>query len=155
MANNSLMGLFQNNRRRESHSVTCTLPAIINSADLREGTPAETLDALTYDLIEIPANVIITDVCVVVTDVMDVAGTATLDLDDAAGVVNFLTAGVALETAALTAGDTSKLPVLVTSPTKISSTVTGAGAALTKGEMKFVISYIDYDRATMSYIGEQ
>ena len=150
--NKSLMGLFQNNRRREAHSVTCTLPAVISSADLREGTPVETLEAVTYDLLEVPANVIITDVCLVVVDVMDKAVTATLDLADATAPVSLL-AATALDAAALTAG--TNLPVLVTVPTKLTATVAGTVAGLTEGTAKFVVSYIDYDRATMSYIGEQ
>ncbi len=146
MATKNLRGLFQNNRRREAHSVTISIPALIEPADLREGTPDEFIVAGdTLELLEIPGNVIITDMCIVVTDPMDAGVTLKADID----VTPIIAAGDCA-TVGLTKSATTD-PILVTQPTLITGVITGTP---TVGSVDIVISYVDYKRATMSFIGE-
>ena len=146
MATKNLRGLFQNNRRREAHSVTITIPALIEAADLREGTPDEFVVAGdTLELLELPGNIIITEMCVVVTDPMDAGVTLKADIDAASIVV-----AADCTTAGLTKAATTD-PILVTAPTLITGVISGTP---TIGSVDIVISYVDYKRATMSYIGE-
>ena len=144
--NKDLKGLFQNNRRREAHSVTLTIPAMIAPADIREGTPAEFVVAGDIlELIELPANIIITDMCVVVTDPMDAGVTLKADIDTTS-----IVAAAACDTVGLTKAATAD-PVLVVEPTLVTAVITGTP---TVGAVQIVISYVDFKRATMSYIGE-
>jgi len=155
MATKSLMGMFQNNRRREAHSVTCTIPAVIATADPRENIPNDELIAVgdVLELLEIPANVIVTEACIVVTDPMD-STTCTLKLDIDTIVLAAAAPVAADNTSALVDASTN-LPALITAPTKVTATVVALTGILTRGSAKLVLSYIDFDRATMSYIGEQ
>ena len=145
-----LTGLFQNNRRRESHSVTLTLPAVLEQANLREGKAVVTApDATAIILGVLPAGLIITDMCVVVTDVMDAGITLKADLVDGATTTPVV-AAAPLDAAGLTKSATAD-PVLTVLDTQLVAELSGP---VSKGAVQIVINYTDYARATMSYLGE-
>jgi len=127
--------------------VTLTLPAVIEAADLREGTPAiEAVVGETYTLGTLPAGIIVTGVCIVVTDVMGTGVTLKSDMGSAP-----LVAAADCATVGLTMSTTTD-PVLLTTATDVTAEITGNP---TGGSVSVVIDYTDYERATMSYIGEQ
>ena len=71
-----IRGLFQNNRRREAHAVTCAVPFVLESADLREGKKQTELANGDYTVLTLPAGVIVTGANLIVEDdaVFDGAG---------------------------------------------------------------------------------
>ena len=142
-----LRGLFQNNRRREHNAVTVTVPAVITPADLRTGTAAVLAAAGTYTLLTIPAGSVISRAYLVIDDAYD-STTATIAVSIGATAV--LTA-TTCKVVGLTAS-TGGLPLLITAPPDVVATSALTGT-VTTGTAKFVIEFVDYDRATMSYIG--
>jgi len=146
-----LRGLFENNRRREAHSVTGTVPAIIEQANLREGTAEVTVASGDYTLLSIPNNVLVTGISVVIDNAYDSATSATINA--AIGATGIFTAAVDATTVGVTAG--INFPLLVTGGTADLVATMAITGATTKGTAKILIEYVDYDRATMSYIGEE
>ena len=146
-----LRGLFQNNRRRESHAVVGTVPFVLESADLREGKKELDLTTGDYTLLTIPANVLVTGATMVVEEagVFDGAGTK---VSAKLGTVSIM-GDAAVDAAGVTKGTAASFPLLTTTEQDVIATATVAGKG-TKGVAKLVISYVDYGRATMSYIGE-
>ncbi len=146
----TLTGLFSNNRRREAQAVVGTLPYAIESADLREGTAAVVATNELYTLLNFPDNVVITSVSLVVeTGCEFAAGTALVKI----GSTTVIPA-TTVATAGITASD--DCPLLLEGDnaltvTPASLTVTDANA---DARLRVVVEYIDFDRATMSYIGE-
>ena len=145
-------GLFQNNRRREAHAVTATIPSIIEQADLRSGTAAVTLASGDYTTLTIPANVIVTSVSLVVTDPLAGGTVSAGTLAAKIGGTSVLTA-TTITAAGLTAG--TGFPLLVSgngADLVVTAAVTGIPET---GGGQVVVEYTDFDRATMSYIGEE
>ena len=146
-----LRGLFQNNRRREAQAVVGKLPYSIEPADIREGTDAVVATNEAYTLCTLPDNVIVTGAYLVVeTGSEFVAGTCQV----AIGGTVVIPALTDLTTAGITASDDA--PLLLEGQNDI--IITPASLTVDEGnalaETKVVVEYIDYDRATMSYIGE-
>jgi len=147
-----LRGLFENNRRRETNAVVGELPYSIESADLRSGTAATVATNEAYTLVSVPSNVVVTNVFLVIeTGSEFVAGTCTVTL----GGTEVIPALTSLTTAGITASTAAPLLLegaqdLVITPASLTVDSGNANAVA-----KVVVEYIDYDRATMSYIGEE
>ena len=109
-----IRGLYQNNRRREAHAVTCSVPFVLEEADLREGKPAVTLTTGDYTTLTLPGNIIVKSVNLVVTDaeLFDGAGSK---VAVKIGTVSAV-ADTAVDAAGLTKGVTASFPMLITDP---------------------------------------
>ena len=147
-----LRGLFANNRRREAQAAVGTLPYAIADADIREGTAAVVATNEAYTLLTLPDNILVTSVDLIVeTGGEFVAGTATVTI----GATTVIPALTDLTTAGITSSD--DCPIIVEGSADVvitpASLTVDAGNALAK--VKVVIGYVDFDRATMSYIGEE
>jgi len=146
-----LRGLFQNNRRREVQAVVGQLPYSLEDADLREGTSEVVATNEAYTLGTLPTGIIVTGVQLIVeTGSEFVAGTC----DVAIGSTTVIPLATDLTTAGITASDDCPLLLegdndIVITPASL--TVDAGNAA---ANVKVIVEYIDYDRATMSFIGE-
>lgn len=143
-----LRGLFQNNRRREVNAVTTVVPAIIEEADVRGGTAAVVAASGDYTLLSIPAGSVVTAIYLVVDDAYDVTATLAATIGGVSVLAATSVAAVGITTGTAT-------PMLITSATEDVVATMDVTGTPTKGAAKLVIEYVDYDRATMSYIGEQ
>ena len=145
-----IRGLYQNNRRREVSAVVGALPFVLDDADLREGIAEVDIATGDYTVLTIPADMIITGVQMVVKEdnVFDGAGT-TMSLDIGGATVVALT-----PVDVPVFKDGVGLPLITTSATDVIFAAVVAGSG-TQGKVQAIITYIDYDRATMSYIGEE
>lgn len=142
-----LRGLYENNRRRETSAVTVSFPFVLGESDLRAGTPAETMVSGEYIGFTLPGGVIVTNAYMVITDAFDgVGSTIKVDIDT----TTIIPALTSLTAEGLTISAVSDM--LITEPVDVKATVVIAGSG-TKGEAEIVIEYIDYKRATMSFIG--
>lgn len=145
-----LRGLFQNNRRREAQAVVGTVPAIIEPADLREGTAEVVVASGDYTLLTLPNNVVVHNVYLVVDEAYDSATSATFTAS--IGGTSVFALPVNVKAVGLSAG--TNVPLLVTGGTADVVATMAITGATTTGTAKLVIEYVDYDRGTMSYIGE-
>lgn len=143
-----LTGLYENNRRREVNGVTGKLPFVLAPASLREGTAAVNAISDVYTLGKIPAGVVITGAYLVVTDaeVYGALSTATIEI----GATTVL-AATTIAAGGVTAGT---VPLLLDSAEDLKVTLVVAGTATDNSNVNVVVEYIDYNRATMSYLGE-
>lgn len=144
-----LRGLFENNRRRETNAVTVSFPFNLGDADLRSGTPEKVMESGEYVGFTLPGGVIVTNAYLVVTDAFDGAGSSIkVDIDT----TNIIPALTDITTEGLTISAVTDMLVVEPVDVKATMVIDGSG---TKGVAEVVIEYIDYKRATMSYIGEE
>jgi len=144
-----LTGLYQNNRRREVCGVTGKLPFVLEAADLREGTAVVNAASGEYTLGVLPAGIVVTAAYLAVTtgEVYGAASTATIEIGSTT-----LLAATTIAAAGITAG--TSVPLLLDSEANLTVTLVVAGTATDNSNLNVVVEYIDYNRATMSYLGE-
>ena len=152
MAAKNITGLFQNNRRRETNAVTCSLPYVLASADLREGTAQEVvISADAYTALNIPANSIVERVHLVVEAGGEYGAGSTVTVKVGSTEV---IASTTIAAAGLTSA--SVIPLLIDGSSEpIIITPTLAGTSTEDSVIKVVVTYTDYDLGTVSYIGEE
>ena len=151
-----LRGLFSNNRRREVNGVTGVLPYSIADADIREGTVEVVLGNEASTLVTIPAGCLITEAYAVVeTGSEFVAGEAIVSIGSVAEVIGVAITPIDLTTAGVTSPE-AVLPIITEADTDVVVTTTAVtvDAGNAKAQLRVVLAYTDYKRATMSYIGE-
>jgi len=146
-----IRGLFQNNRRREAHAVTAALPFTLDTADLREGTPAVELASGDYTVLTLPMGVLVTGAYLVVEE--DNAFDGTVTAQAKIGTVALFSAAIDCTKIGPSLGKAASFPILTSTNEDV--TVTMDVTSATKGSVKIVLEYIDYNRATMSFIGEE
>ncbi len=147
MATHEYKTMFGNNERREANVVVGALPAVLAPADLREGE-AETVIVTTdtYEVIKLPAGVVVTNAFVVVDDAYDGAVTfaAAVGAVTVVAAANGAVEGITLHA-------TGWIETLITDETVCTLVPTITGAS-TKGVVKLVVEYYDYNRSTKSFI---
>ena len=144
-----IRGRYENNRRRCKDAVTTQFPLVMQEADLREGTAEVHAVSGDYTALTIPGGVIVTGIRLVVDEAFDSATSATLAAAiDGTSVL----AATDVKTLGLT-NSTTNLPMLVTANADLVGTFAIVGAG-TVGNAKIVVDFVDYDGATLSYLGE-
>ncbi len=147
----NLKGLFENNRRRESQAITGKLPYSIEAANLREGTAEVVATNEAYTLVTLPDNVIVTNAFLVVeTGSEFAAGTCAVTI----GGTTVIPSTTSLTAAGITASSDAPLLLEGSNDVVITPAALTVTSANSNAVVKVVVEYIDYDRATMSYIGE-
>ena len=146
-----LRGLYQNNRRREVNAVTVSVPYVLTAADLREGTAAVVATSAAYTTLTIPGGALITGVSLIVEkDVM--YGTGSTAQVKIGGIE--VVAATAIDAAGATAS--TAVPILIEGLGEdVEVTLVVAGTPNEKAVARVVITYADYDLATVSFIGEE
>jgi len=145
-----LRGLFENNRRREVNAVTTAIPYVIEAADVREGTAEVVAASGDYTVLTLPAGVLLTSISLIMeTDSLyGAASTAAISVGGSS-----VLAATAINAAGVTA---ATAPVLVEGGSAdVVITLVVAGTNTAESTVRVAYEYIDYARATMSYIGEQ
>lgn len=142
-------GLFGSNRRREVNAVTCTLPYVIGSEDIREGIAEVVLASGDYTVLTIPGNVILNTLSLVVPPgaTFGVGSTATVLVDGSVELPDGAIDSEGLDVAAT-------MPMYLSSPSDIVIRLALAGTSTEAACVKLIMEFIDFDRATMDYIGE-
>jgi len=147
-----LRGLFKNNRRREINAVVGTLPYAIADADLRTGDAAVVATNEAYTLVTLPAGTVVTGVNLLVeTGSEFIAGTCKVDI----GATTVIPALTDLTTAGITASDDAPLLLDAAYDVVITPASLTVAAGNANAVVRVEIEYVDYNRATMSYIGEE
>ncbi len=146
-----LRGLFSNNRRRETNAVTSSVPFILEPADLREGTAAVQVTSGDYTTLSIPSGCIVTQATIIVEEGAEYGASSTAAVKVGS---TELVPATAIDTAGITIG--SAVPILVSGGSEdVVITMVSTGTSTENSVVKVVVEYTDYDRATMSYIGEE
>lgn len=146
-----IRGLYTNNRRREMNAVTLQLPYVMEDADLREGTAVVNSAAGDYTALTLPDGVLVKSITLIVSTGEEYAGAATV----AATIGGTSVLAATTIAAAGVTESTTNLPLVTEGDADVVLTLAAVEASSDIANIKVVVEYIDYARATMSYIGEK
>ncbi len=146
-----IRGLFSNNRRRETNAVSGSVPFVLAPADLRTGTDVEEASNGGYTVLTLPAGVLVTGINAIIEEGNEFSsGTFKATI----GGTEVIPAATPLDTAGVVRSAAEHM-LTTAGGADVVITLAGGPAGSEVSIVNLVIDYIDFNRATMSYIGEE